>query len=195
MAGLDFSPAPARAGGNYLPILAPSVVLCVIVLHLLATGRQVAAQEPLVEMPDRSIGVLQRLVDDLKAGLAIPQAVAVNVVSGNRRALSVSAPATIDGPFRLSVDETFVGALSDDELAAALAHELGHVWVFTHHPYLQTERLANEVAMRVVSRESLERLYTKVWAHGGMKGDMLTFLGPTPVMIESPLPVSADASH
>lgn len=195
MAALDFSPATPRAGGNYLPILAPSVALCVIVLHLLATGQQVAAQSPLVETPERSLGVLQRLVDELKAGLAIPQTVAVNVVSGNRRALSVSAPATTDGPFNLSVDAAFVGTLSDDELAAALAHELGHVWVFTHHPYLQTERLANEVAMRVVSRESLERLYSKVWVHGGMKGDILTFLGPAPVMMESPIPVSADASH
>jgi hypothetical protein len=22
-----------------------------------------------------------------------------------------------------------------------IAHEVGHVWVFTHHPYLQTEKL------------------------------------------------------
>ena len=59
-----------------------------------------------------------------------------------------------------------------------LAHELGHVWVSTHHPYLQTERLANSIAMRVVSRDSLERVYEKMWARDGRKGDLLAFLGP-----------------
>jgi hypothetical protein len=48
---------------------------------------------------------------------------------------------------------------------------------FGHHPYLQTERLANEIAMRVVSRESLLRVYRKVWERGGAKGDLARFLG------------------
>ena len=37
-------------------------------------------------------------------------------------------------------------------------HELGHVWIFTHHPYLQTEQLANRIAMRLVSRTSGSKL-------------------------------------
>ena len=49
--------------------------------------------------------------------------------------------------------------------------------MFTHHPYLQTEQLANQVAMRVVSRDTLQRVYTKVWAHSGSKGDLIHFLG------------------
>ena len=48
-----------------------------------------------------------------------------------------------------------------------MAHELGHVWVFTHHPYLQTEKLANQIAMRVVTRDSLVNVYHKLWEHGG----------------------------
>ena len=48
-----------------------------------------------------------------------------------------------------------------------VAHELGHVWIYTHHPYLQTEQLANQIAMRVVSRESLDSVYGKVWADAG----------------------------
>jgi hypothetical protein len=59
-----------------------------------------------------------------------------------------------------------------------MAHELGHVWVFTHHPYLQTEKLANQIAMRVVTRDSLVSVYRKLWEHGGTKGDLNTFLGP-----------------
>ena len=54
-------------------------------------------------------------------------------------------------PFKLAIDVAFLEALTDDELEAAIAHELGHVWVFTHHPHLQTEELANQIALRVVS--------------------------------------------
>ena len=80
--------------------------------------------------------------------------------------------------FALNVEDDFVATLTDAELAAAIAHELGHVWIFTHHPFLQTEQLANVVAMRLVSREQLARLYDKVWKRGGTKGDLARFLGP-----------------
>jgi hypothetical protein len=52
------------------------------------------------------------------------------------------------------------------------------VWVFTHHPYLQTEKLANQIAMRVVARDSLVSVYHKLWEHGGTKGDLKSFLDP-----------------
>jgi len=58
----------------------------------------------------------------------------------------------------------------DSELSASIGHELGHVWIFTHHPYLQTELLANQVALRVVSRENSERIYEKVWKDKGKRG-------------------------
>jgi hypothetical protein len=41
-------------------------------------------------------------------------------------------------------------------------------------------RLANTTAMRVVSRDSLGRVYEKMWARDGRKGDLLRFLGPPP---------------
>lgn len=69
------------------------------------------------------------------------------------------------------------GQLNEDELRAAVAHELGHVWIFSHHPYLHTERLANEIAMRVVSRESLERVYEKLWARDSAKRQVRRVLG------------------
>ena len=45
-------------------------------------------------------------------------------------------------------DAAFLDTLTDDEVEAEVAHELGHVWIFTHHAYLQTEGLANQIAMR-----------------------------------------------
>ena len=70
----------------------------------------------------------------------------------------------------------FSARLDDNELSASIAHELGHVWIFTHHPYLQTELLANQIALRVVTRENLEKIYEKVWKDKG-KGDLKEFLG------------------
>ena len=73
------------------------------------------------------------------------------------------------GPRALSVslEAAFLDELTDQELDAVIAHELGHVWIFTHHPFLQTEQLANEIAMQVVSRQTLEAVYAKVRARGG----------------------------
>ena len=82
------------------------------------------------------------------------------------------------GTFRMTFEERFLTSVDQEELKAIVAHELGHVWIFTHHPYLQTERLANTVAMRAVPRASLERVYSKVWEHQGTKGDLVRFLGP-----------------
>ena len=66
------------------------------------------------------------------------------------------APLPGRASFRMSLEATFVNDLTDEELDAVMAHELGHVWIFTHHPFLQTEQLANQIAMRVVSRQTLE---------------------------------------
>ena len=78
-----------------------------------------------------------------------------------------------DRGFTATFDAAFLDGLNDDDLGAVIAHELGHVWIFTHHPYLQTEELANEIALRVVSRETLDRVYEKVWKRTGTKGDLV----------------------
>ena len=80
-----------------------------------------------------------------------------------------------DGAFSLLIEEGFLEGLREDEVEAIVAHELGHVWIFTHHPFLQTEELANDIAMQAVSRETLEEVYTKVWNYTGEKGT-LTYL-------------------
>jgi len=123
---------------------------------------------------------LQRIVTTLKTRLSITVPVVASIVPANSLMMSVEAPKDSKNPFLLSIDANFLETLTPDELEAAIAHELGHVWVFTHHPYLQTEELANQIAMRAVSRASLERVYAKVWQRGGKKGDLARFLGAAP---------------
>jgi len=73
----------------------------------------------------------------------------------------------------------FLLMLDDKELHAALAHELGHVWIYKHFPYLQTERLANSIGLRVVPRENFEALYMKLWTYERAAGVPLDdLLGP-----------------
>ena len=72
-----------------------------------------------------------------------------------------------DTGFLLTLEQDFVDELTDEELRAAIAHELGHVWIFTHHPYLQTEALANQIAQRLVPRDTWSRSTRRsgiVWA-------------------------------
>jgi hypothetical protein len=139
---------------------------------------------------------LQALVDLLRSELAIPHDVALEVVDENPLMASVEPAKTGDG-FVISIEGAFASRLSDDELKGVLAHELGHVWIFTHHPYLQTEQLANRIAMRLVSRENLEQVYQKVWKSGA-KGDLGHFLGiaasPAPAKSADAAPVPAPAA-
>jgi hypothetical protein len=118
---------------------------------------------------------LQDVLDELKTRLAIADAVSVAIVPVNKLVVSVERAKNGASGFTLSIEDDFIQRLDDDEVGAVLAHELGHVWIFTHHPYLQTEELANQIAMRVVSRELLESLYKKVWERTGTKGT-LTYL-------------------
>ena len=106
---------------------------------------------------------IQQIVNDLKTRLAIPQTINVTVVRTNPKLFSVAPAERERGTFLLSVEEDFAQALNQDELTAAVAHELGHVWIYTHFPYLQTEELANDVASRVIDRNTLRPLYDKVW--------------------------------
>jgi len=110
---------------------------------------------------------IQEVVDDLKSRLSISQTIDVDIVKNNPKLFSVVPAEQQRATFLLSVEEDFAQGLSDAELRAAVAHELGHVWIFTHFPYLQTEELANDIAARVVSRESLMPLYDKVWKKVG----------------------------
>lgn len=118
---------------------------------------------------------IQEIVNQFMARLTMTQRVAVSVVPKNPLMVSVEFDDSDKG-FQLSVEEDFIGDLTEEELQAAVAHELGHVWIFTHHPFLQTEALANQIAQRLVPRSSLVQVYEKVWKRQGTKGDLSRFL-------------------
>src|SRR4051812_13538807 len=70
---------------------------------------------------------IQRVVDDLRARLSITQVVDVAIVEHNPKLFSVVPVERSRVTFLLSADEDFSRGLSDVELRAAVAHELGHV--------------------------------------------------------------------
>jgi hypothetical protein len=145
-------------------------------LSLFALLIGLAARMDASEPP--SAVALQELVNGLKTQLGIDAVVTAEVVTTNTLLVSVQPVDGAPGAFRMAFEQRFLTGLDQDELKAIVAHELGHVWIFTHHPYLQTERLANTVAIRAVPRASLERVYSKVWEREGSKGDLARFLGP-----------------
>lgn len=155
------------------------IVLCWLTLPV-----ETRAENPAENGAAAQVGAMrvQRLVDDYLPRLGMSAFVEVIVVPRNELMMSVE-PIEGEARFRLSVDESFLRELSADELSATVAHELGHVWIFTHHPYLQTEQLANQIAMRLVARETLEPVYDKLWKRLGVTGDMAAYLGSRPAAL------------
>jgi hypothetical protein len=121
---------------------------------------------------------LQEITDNLRTRLEINPIVQVTLVDHNPLVMSVETLGGRIGPFVITVDRDFISDLDHDEIEASIAHELGHVWIYTHHPYIQTERLANEVAMRVIRRSAFEPVYEKVWRRTGIRGNLAEFIGP-----------------
>lgn len=154
----------------------------VFLLWLAPLHSEAASRVPTLDSSraDTSIetAAMQELTDDLRGRLEIAEKVVVAIVDRNPLVMSVETMAGRTGPFVITVDRDFAGELNHQELEAALAHELGHVWIYTHHPFLQTERLANDVAMRVIKRSAFEPVYEKVWQRTGIKGNLIEFLGP-----------------
>lgn len=136
--------------------LAAAALVCVLPLRLSAG----------------SIDRMQAITDDMRVRLQILESVLFTIVEHNPLVMSVETLAGRSGPFVITADKQFVQSLNEDELKAAIAHELGHVWIYTHHPYLQTERLANDVALRVTSAEVLVPVYEKVWKRLGARGNL-----------------------
>lgn len=130
----------------------------------------------------------------MRKELELPDAVTVEVVSHNPLKASVEPVKVVTRKgttrsFKLSIERAFLEKLTADDLRAVIAHELGHVWIYTHHPYLQTEQLANKIAMRVVPRDNLVKVYSKVWAEAGPAGSLPRFAEePAAAGIGSPRP-------
>lgn len=151
------------------------VLLCAAALHLspglVAADDFNSGDERIIEI-DR----MQRVTDDLRRRLHILERVLVTVVDHNPLVMSVETLSGRSGPFVITADAEFIQSLNEEELQAAVAHELGHVWIYTHHPYLQTERLANDVALRVISPELLVPVYEKVWKRTGARGNLAEYI-------------------
>lgn len=128
--------------------------------------------------PRVEVSVLQDMTDDLRTRLDIHERVHITVVGHNPLVMSVETLAGRSGPFVITVDRDFVHELTHDELEASIAHELGHVFIYTHQPYVQSERMANDIAMRIISRKAFEPVYEKVWARTGIRGNLNEFIGP-----------------
>jgi hypothetical protein len=174
------SPAPARPRDTVYPthgvrlIRIGALLLCwQVALPLVARAGGPAENGPAARV---EVARVQRLVDDYLPKLGMSAHVEVVVVPRNELMVSVE-PMEGQSRFRLSVDQSFLQELPDDELGATVAHELGHVWIFTHHPFLQTEALANDVAMRLVPKATLMRVYEKVYQRLGTRGTVTRFVG------------------
>ena len=132
----------------------------------------------------------QEFADQLRAALPIPNKVQIAVVIYDPLVFSVQPMDNQRDRFLLTMELGFLLMLDDDELQAAIAHELGHVWIYTHHPFLQTERLANAVGQRVAARANFEKIYSKLWAYEGTAGvPMDDLLGPALVSSDVSPPV------
>ena len=166
--------APRKKGSNFL---AAVVLQFLFAFLIISSGCFLASPLP---ASDPNVERINAIVSELRTELGMPHQIQITIVPVNDRMVSIEhisgKPGDVEG-FIMCFDENFLASLDEEELRAAVAHELGHVWIFSHHPYLQTEALANEIAMRVVSRESLKKIYNKLWAHVGVHGNLDEFLG------------------
>lgn len=138
------------------------------------------------EVRARAEREINRKVQRLAGPLGIEQQVTISIGNGNSRLVSVEQVAREPVLFRISFEEEFLYMLDAGDLSAAIAHELGHIWIFTHFPYLQTESLANQHALKVVSREDLDGVYEKVrrWKRGNPAGPGAKPGSSTPAALE-----------
>ncbi len=124
----------------------------------LSSSRNVFAEEA---VPLAGPVSLTQIIIELKAAMEIPDDIDVLVVERNDLLISATHDPQNKQAFRISCDRQFLDALTVNEIRAAMAHEMGHIWIFTHHPYLQTEELADEIAGRVVSKSDLSQIHSK----------------------------------
>ena len=125
------------------------------------------------------VALAREIVNHLRGELSIRSEVDIILVKYHPLVFFVEPEDARKERFRLSMEVDFFMRLDDDELVAALAHEMGHIWIFTNFPFLHTEMLANVIGQRVAPRRSFERIYTKLWAYERTTGvPMDELLGP-----------------
>jgi hypothetical protein len=175
------------AGTHRVRLLEPALA----VIFVLLLARPVAKDAPnMVWLRARRA---QEFVDQLRSALAIRNEIQIAVVVYHPLVFSVQPLDTDKNRFLLTMEVGFLLMLNDDELRAAIAHELGHVWIYTHHPFLQTERMANVIGQRVVDRQSFEKTYSKLWMYEGSSGVPINdLLGPPPADSNVPKPLVSE---
>jgi hypothetical protein len=160
----------ARLGSG---LLVPALSVAVILLNVVP----IASDPPILFNVKTTRA--RDMVEHLRAELDITAEIDITLVKYHPLVFSVEPEDSRKRRFRLSMEAGFLLILDDDELFGALGHEMGHVWVYTHHPYLQTEMLANMIGQKVVPRRNFEKVYTKLWAYERTAGvPMDELLGP-----------------
>ena len=158
-------------------------LLAICLLGLLGAAVSGSAKDPAQNTDEQKAATV---IKEFRSRLGIPQQVSVSIIGANARLVSVRRSQPQAENFVVEFDRNFLTTLNDEELRTVIAHEMGHVWIFTHHPYLQTEALANEKALELVSWDSLEKVYEKVWQHEGQKGTLEEFLARVEMSPQSP---------
>src|SRR5262245_46814563 len=111
-----------------------STSLCLVALIV---GRSA----PLDAAEGRSAVALQELINGLKTQLGIDAVVSAAVVTTNTLLVSVRPVDGDAGRFQMAFEERFLATVDEDELTAIVAHEIGHVWIFSHDQYLTITRI------------------------------------------------------
>ena len=112
-------------GKHCVPLFEPA--LCVVFVFGLASP---TARDPANIVTIRAKKA-QEFVDQLRAELPISNTVQIAVVAYHPRVFSVQPTDIQKDRFLLTMERGFLLMLKDDELRAALAHELGHVWIYS----------------------------------------------------------------
>ena len=144
-----------------------SLTMFIFLVAVAAPSRCLVAAAPYEK--ERQIGLIAQ---SFCRNLGISQPIHVVILQKNPRLVSVEFVAGRTDAFQMVFEQGFLDSLDTRELLAAVAHEIGHAWIFTHFPYLQTEALANRQALKLVSRSDLEKLYRRVWGWKGEQGGL-----------------------
>lgn len=158
-------------------------ILLVTLFSLIGTAVTASKPAPSNAMESRRLSAVVRQYER-HLGLKAP--ILVFVVEKNERLASVRASEIRPGTYLLELDRNFLATLTEEEQRAVIAHEVGHVWIFTHHPYIQSEPLANEKARTLVSEASLRSIYEKVWTVDGQHGNFQEYLDRTLDLAQAP---------
>lgn len=150
-----------------------AALLCILLLASLHLS--FSPTESRDEIESRIIG---SAIQKFSPILGITQRIVFSIVPEDSHLVSVKHENGLTQGYRLSFSERFLQSLSEREITAAVAHELGHVWIYTHFPFLQTEALANRQALRLVSKGDLESIYRKIWDWNGRKVGIAEALKP-----------------